>query len=58
MADPKPAPTPAAPDFTQCPDWGKGGRYIYDPVTGVRTPVVDDAEIADSTATTTAKKGK
>ena len=31
-------------DFTSCPYWGKGGRYIADPVTGVRTPVVEGAE--------------
>lgn len=54
MADPKPA-APEVPDFTQCPDWGKGGRYLYDPATGSRTPVVDEVP-AESTEPT--KKGK
>lgn len=36
MTDPDPTP-----DFTACPNWGKGGRYIYDPATGQRTPVID-----------------
>lgn len=26
-------------DFTNCPYWGIGGRYVFDPVTGNRTPV-------------------
>ena len=26
-------------DFINCPDWGKGGSYIYDPVTKTRTRV-------------------
>jgi hypothetical protein len=29
-------------DFTQCPDWGKGGSYVYDPVTQTRTRVPDE----------------
>lgn len=59
MADSKPDPAPAAPDFTQCPDWGKGGRYIYDPATGTRTPVMDEpAESAEPATTTPTKKGK
>lgn len=27
------------PTFEQCPDWGKGGQYIYDPETNTRTRV-------------------
>lgn len=30
-------------DFTQCPDWGKGGKFIFDPTTNQRTRV-DDSE--------------
>ena len=26
------------PDFTQDPYWGKGGRYVVNPVTGQREP--------------------
>jgi hypothetical protein len=26
-------------DFINCPDWGKGGNYIYDPMTKTRTRV-------------------
>lgn len=26
-------------DITECPDWGKGGSYILDPATGIRTLV-------------------
>lgn len=33
-----------APDFTDCPYWGVGGRYVVDPVTGKRTPVAPTAE--------------
>lgn len=29
----------AALDFTNCPHWGAGGRYIYDPATKTRTRV-------------------
>lgn len=28
--------------FTQCADWGKGGRFVYDPVTQTRTRVPDE----------------
>lgn len=24
-------------ELTDCPDWGKGGSYLIDPVTGQRT---------------------
>lgn len=27
-------------DFTDCPHWGKGGKYTVDPKTGKRSPVV------------------
>ena len=36
-------------DFTKDPHWGKGGRYIVNPATGLREPappVVDEAEAA------------
>jgi hypothetical protein len=26
-------------DYTKCPFWGVGGRYIADPVTAVRTRI-------------------
>lgn len=29
----------ALQDFTSCPHWGKGGQFIYDPVTKTRTPI-------------------
>ncbi|MDQ2822964.1 MAG: hypothetical protein M3Y65_21725 [Pseudomonadota bacterium] len=36
---------PAAPDalqaFTNCPEWGVGGQFIYDPATKQRTRVDD-----------------
>ncbi len=28
-------------DFTGCPHWGKGGRFVVDPATGQRVPVVE-----------------
>lgn len=55
---------PKPDDFTACPNWGQGGRYIYDPDTGERTPVVDEeaaltppADVA-ATDTQATKKGK
>lgn len=30
--------------FLNCENWGNGGRYIYDPTTGTRTPVPDEPE--------------
>ena len=30
------------PDFTACPMWGQGGRYLYDPATGHRTRLADE----------------
>ena len=37
-------------DFSNCPFWGQGGRYIADPVTGVRTRVVDEPAPATAPA--------
>lgn len=34
-------------DITACPDWGKGGSYTIDPVTGIRT-LVQRTENADA----------
>lgn len=31
--------SPAPQEVTACPDWGKGGSYLLDPRTGVRTLV-------------------
>lgn len=33
----------ALQDFTSCPDWGKGGQFIYDPATKTRTRVEPEA---------------
>lgn len=42
---------PLAPDFTSCPHWGKGGRYVVGP-DGQRVPVVpSDAPQGDGVAT-------
>lgn len=30
--------------------WGKGGRYVLDPATGIRTPVSEEPLAADPTA--------
>lgn len=38
MSTVKPA-EPADQDFTQCPFWGQGGQYVFDPATGLRTRV-------------------
>lgn len=37
----------APPTFTSCPEWGKGGRFVYDPVTNTRSRV-DDAPPAET----------
>lgn len=29
-------------DFTDDPNWGKGGRYVFDPATGKRTPATEE----------------
>jgi len=44
------AAAPNAPqDFTNCPEWGKGGQFVYDPVTRTRTRVDSQpADIADT----------
>jgi hypothetical protein len=31
----------AAQDFTNCPNWGKGGSYVVDITNGQRVPVKD-----------------
>lgn len=33
-------------DFTDCPNWGKGGKYVVDPETGRRAPVVEQPPAA------------
>lgn len=40
-------------DITACPDWGKGGSYILDPATGIRT-LVQRTEDAPADAATPA----
>ncbi|MBC7859194.1 MAG: hypothetical protein H7Z39_10545 [Burkholderiaceae bacterium] len=42
MSTEKKAPR-AKQDFTQCPDWGQGGKFIFDPATGQRTRVGESA---------------
>ncbi len=32
-------------ELTDCPDWGKGGSYALDPVTGVRTLIERGGEL-------------
>ena len=32
------------PTFENCPDWGKGGQFIYDPITQTRTRVMPALE--------------
>jgi len=53
----------ALQDFTSCPDWGKGGEFVFDPVTKTRTRVGPDGQpvtnpAGDSTAAVTEKKGE
>lgn len=36
------------PDFTSCPDWGTGGQFTYDQVTGLRTRVVPPQEAVEA----------
>jgi hypothetical protein len=42
---------PAAPnalqDFTSCPEWGSGGRFVYDPATKIRTRVEEAPAVPD-----------
>lgn len=33
----------ALQDFINCPDWGKGGQFVYDPATGKRTRIEPEA---------------
>lgn len=42
---------PVTQDFTTCPYWGQGGRYVVDPATGQRTLVA--AATAQPVAPTT-----
>lgn len=35
----EPADQAAVQDFTQCPFWGQGGQFVFDPATGLRTRV-------------------
>lgn len=47
--------TPAKPkDLTDCPDWGKGGSYVIDPKTGLRTLVQRTAPADEAAAATPA----
>lgn len=47
------------PTFEQCPEWGNGGQYIFDPITQTRTRVVAvgepvvEAAAADAVAVST-----
>jgi len=41
---------PKSLDFTTDPYWGKGGRYVVDPVTGLRTPAPVETETAAAPA--------
>ncbi len=49
----------AAPDFTKDPYWGKGGRYVVNPDTGLREPAppaVDEAEPAAASGSELARE--
>lgn len=41
-----PVPDAPVPDFTACPHWGQGGRYVVDPVTGQRTLLAPDEQFS------------
>jgi hypothetical protein len=45
----KPARAKKAPP-TDCPHWGKGGSYLRDPATGLRTPAGQDGQAAEKSA--------
>lgn len=51
-------------DFTTCPHWGQGGRYVVDPATGQRVPLASGppappvAEASPQPPTKPAKKGQ
>lgn len=44
MSKDTPAGAPAAPDFSKCPDWGKGGKFTFDPASGKRARAVEPVE--------------
>lgn len=46
----------ALQDFTSCPEWGKGGQFVYDPATKTRTRVDPQPDDAQATATTQSRK--
>lgn len=53
--------TAAQATFPDCPHWGKGGTYIYDPASGQRIPqpqplaaVQSDGQAADNVPAETA----
>lgn len=53
-----PAEAPAALQaFTDCPQWGSGGRFIYDPVTKTRTRLDEEPAAADAAIATDAVPG-
>jgi hypothetical protein len=37
-------------DFINCPDWGKGGSYIYDPATKIRIRVESEDPATEAQA--------
>jgi hypothetical protein len=39
---------PVNQDFTACPHWGQGGRYVVDPATGQRVPAPAEPAATDS----------
>lgn len=55
MSTPTENPVPnGMPTFEGCPHWGKGGQYIYDPVTQTRTLVTPPHELVAETPATPA----
>ncbi len=36
----------SAVDITTCPNWGKGGQYVIDPATGIRSRMIAPPEVA------------
>jgi hypothetical protein len=46
----------AAQDFTNCPNWGKGGSYVVDITNGRRVPIGELT--ADAAALTTSSEGE
>lgn len=40
----------SAPNFTACEHWGKGGQYVFDTATGLRTRVGAPAALAELAA--------